>query len=103
MMQFDVFPNPDPGRTDDRPYIVVLQHNHLIDLSSVVVAPLVKAESVLPLAGLMPTVVVDGARFHAVVPDLGAISKRHLKGAVANVSTFRDDLIKALDRLFTGL
>lgn len=103
MKQFDVFPNPDAGRTGDRPYVVVLQHDHLSDLSSVVVVPLVKAESVLPLAGLMPSVVVDGARYHAAVPDLGAISKRHLKGAVANVRAFRDDLIKALDRLFTGL
>lgn len=103
MRQFDVYPNPDPGRSSKRPYVVVLQHDHLSDLASVVVVPLVRAEGIVPIAGLMPGVSVEGELFYVVLPDMAATSRRHLKGAVANLGQFRDDLIKAVDRLFTGL
>ncbi len=103
MAQFDVFPTPDPTNPPDQPFVVVLQHDHLADLASVIVAPLMRAQARMPIARLMPTVTIDGEEFVIVAPDMGAVSRRLLKEPVANLAAYRDDIVQALDRLFTGL
>ena len=99
--QFDVFANPHPERSDEFPFIVVLQSDWVSDTSSVIVAPLVASDRERQ-ARLYPPFEVEGRHLVAAVSDLAAIPRAVLSNPVANVSSERDRIIAALDLLFTG-
>lgn len=104
MAQFDVFPNPAATSRHIIPYLVVLQSDLLGRFDNVVVAPLrIKAQdTAIPVLRLNPLVDIGG-QVHFLRPqELAAIPVRSLKGCVANLSAQRDEILAALDILFTG-
>ena len=103
MAQFDVFRNPD-RRTQARiPYVVALQSDLLDHIEHHVVAPLrIADDSLIPVLRLNPVALVDGQRFHVRVQDIATVSRRMLKSPVANLSQQREEILAALDFLFTG-
>lgn len=102
MRQFDVFANPGAAR--DRPYVIVLQHDWLDSLNSVVVAPLVRAAGRTPSPRLTPVVEIDGAQFLLSIAELAAIDRRRLgEKPVCNLETDRYRILGAIDLLFTAV
>lgn len=104
MSHLDVYVNHDARTSKSRPYVVELQSGLLGDLPTTVIAPLAKPQSIdrLSILRLNPSVSVKGSTLILLAQDLAAIPQALLKSPVANLSPQRDEIIAALDFLFTG-
>jgi toxin CcdB len=104
MSQFDVFRNPDPGSQARIPFVVVLQSDLLDAVDNHVVAPLrAKHEShIVPVLRLNPHVMIDDEEYLVRVQDLATVPRRMLKEKVATLAPQREEILAALDFLFTG-
>ena len=105
MAQFDVFPNPNPTSRARVPFLVALPSDLLGTFDATVVAPLrLKAErDAIPVLRLNPVVRISGNEYFLRPQELAAITTRSLKNPVTNLSPQRDEILAALDLLFTGL
>lgn len=104
MAQFDVYPNPNPASRARIPYLVALPSDLLGTFDATVVAPLrLKTDrDVVPVLRLNPMLQIDGETYFLRLQELAAIATRNLKNPVANLSTQREEILAALDFLFTG-
>jgi len=104
MAQFDGYHNPNPASRARIPFLVALPSDLLGTFDATVVAPLrLKAEhDVVPVLRLNPVVHIDGQTYFLRPQELAAILTRSLKTPVANLSTQREEILAALDFLFTG-
>lgn len=104
MTQFDVYPNPNPTSRSRVPYLVALPSDLLGTFDATVVAPLrLKSDpDVIPVLRLNPIVKIDGTEHFLRPQELAAIATRSLKTPVANLSLQREEILAALDFLFTG-
>ena len=104
MSHLDVYLNRDARTSKSRPYVVELQSGLLDKLPTTVIAPLAKPQSVdrLSILRLNPSVSVKGMTLILLTQDHAAIPRALLKSPVANLSPQRDEIIAALDFLFTG-
>lgn len=102
MAQFDVY----RYRLDRSAsiYVVDLQDDFLEILSTRVTAPLypVTLED-RPVLRLNPTVQVDGNSYYIAVQELTALRATSLGDKIANLQQQRDEIIAAIDFLFTGV
>ncbi len=105
MAHLDVYPNPDQRSRAIIPYLLDIQSKLLSELPSSVVVPLALPETIetLPILRLNPGVMVDDTRLVALTQELASIPRRLLKTPVANLSPQREEILSALDLLFTGL
>ena len=104
MHQFDVLTNIDAHSVQWAPYLIVLQHDLLSDLDTVVVAPLVReSECPRPLRGLNPMVEFSGQRFVVSTQELAGVSRRDLGTVVGSIQAARTALMEAVDFLFAGV
>lgn len=103
MAHLDVYPNPNSA-AKGFPYLLELQAGLLGNMPTTVVAPLglPKVIDQIPVLRLNPTVTVDGQRLVVMTQELAAIKRRQLKPPVANLSAQREEILAALDFLFTG-
>jgi toxin CcdB len=104
MTQLDVYPNPDLPTAGDIPYLLDIQSGLLNTLPGCVVVPLAIPESLeaLPILRLNPRLEVAGTAVVMLTQELATIPRRALKQPIANLSTQREDILAALDFLFTG-
>jgi toxin CcdB len=104
MAHLDVFPNPDAGSAQAIPFLLDIQSNLLDGLPTRVVIPLAVPEAIetLPILRLNPKVGVGGTALVALTQDMAALPHRLLKAPVANLSAQREEILAALDFLFTG-
>lgn len=102
MAQFDVFRNAGNRRY---PYVLDLQADLLRELATHVVAPLTPRGRLTgkPLTGLNPVVTIAGAEHLVLFQELAAFPAARLGPAVASLRARRDEIIAALDLLFTGI
>lgn len=103
-MQFDVYENENPSSRKRFPYLLDVQADLLQALATTVVVPLgprAEAEE-RTLSRLMPVLRLDGQEVVAHTPQLAGIARRHVGRHVGNVAHARDDIVAALDLLFTG-
>lgn len=103
MSQFDVYPNPVGGMGEAVPYVLDLQSDHLVGLPTRMIAPLARPEDFRPARRLNPIVEIDGERLVVMTHLMAAVPRDILQPPVASLGHFRDDIITALDFLFTGL
>ena len=103
MAHLDVYPNPNAA-AKGFPYLLELQAGLLGEMPTTVVAPLglPKIIDQIPVLRLNPTVTVDGQRLVIMAQELAAIKRRQLQAPVANLSSQREEILAALDFLFTG-
>ena len=101
--QFDVFKNPDTTDAKYRPFLVVLQSDLVSDIVTMVVAPLVRRSDMTGAQRLIPLVTIAGAEFWLATHELFALERRVLRSKVATLAPRRDDIIAAIDMLFTGI
>jgi toxin CcdB len=103
MKQFDVVSNPFLRSRDRQPFLVTLQSDLLVrSLDTVVVAPLEPAGSGTFADRLNPRVEVEGQPFVLIAQELVTVRKSALGQPRASVAGERDNIIGALDILFTG-
>ena len=105
MSQFDVYTNTDPTTKARIPYVVALQSDLLDAIENHVVAPLrLKGDkSIIPVVRLNPVMVIGGKEYLLRVQDIATVPRRLLNKPVTNHSRQRDEILAALDLLFTGL
>ncbi len=100
MRQFDVFENPSVASRGFAPYLMMASSHLLLDLTEVVVAPLLRRTT--PISGLEIEVTISETNFVLAIADLSSIDARRLRAAVANLADQEDDIRRAIERLFTG-
>ena len=100
MAQFDIHRNPG---NRDYPYLLDLQADLLRDLATRIVAPLVPGRSVEPVAILNPTIAIKGKPYVVLLQEAAAVPRTALGRVEATAVDRRDELIAALDLLFTGI
>lgn len=103
MAQFDVYENPNPATAKAIPYLVEVQSDLLDGLSTRVVIPLVSAKQMgKPARHLNPSFTINGKTVVLSTQELAGISKQHLGAKVASLAGHRQEILAALDFLFTG-
>lgn len=102
MAQFDVHKNPRGGAY---PLLLDVQSELLARLVTRAVVPLVplRRYGAKPISRLNPTAKIGGTEYVLVVQELAAIPMSALGAQVASLRSRRDDVVAALDLLFTGL
>ena len=104
MAQFDVYLNPNVATRKTIPYLLDVQADLLDLLATRVVVPLVLAEEMGHAAKhLNPQFKVKGVAVVMSTAELAGISNRSLGDKVAALKSKRDEIISALDILFTGI
>ncbi len=104
MAQFDVYRNRDPATQAIFPYLLDLQHDLLSALASRVVAPLMRSSELSrPMSFLNPTFEIEGVEVVMSTQELAGVARTVLGEHVLCLESRRDELIGALDMLFTGI
>lgn len=102
MAQFDVYLNP--GTRKSIPYLLDVQADLLDALATRVVVPLILAEEMgLAAKHLNPQFKIKGVAVVMSTAELAGIPNRSLGDKVASLKSKRDEIIAALDLLFTGI
>ena len=104
MAQFDVYHNPNPGTRKTIPYLLDVQADLLDTLATRVVVPLVLIEEMgLAAKRLNPQFKIKGESVVMSTAELAGVSNRSLGDKVTSLKNKRDEIITALDLLFTGI
>lgn len=103
MAQFDVYENQNPATSPSIPYLLDVQVEFLDTLGTRVVVPLVSA-SVFGKAAtrLNPQFIIDQSMVVMSTAELAGIPVRLLGKKVCSLKGQRDEIVAALDFLFTG-
>jgi len=104
MAYLDVYPNPNKASAGQLPYLVEIQSDLLGALPTTVVIPLGLPGVVehTPVLRLNPALALDGTQYILMTQELSAIIRRQLKPCLGNLASHRNEVIAALDFLFTG-
>ena len=104
MAQFDVYLNPNPDTSASIPFLLDVQAELLDMLATRVVVPLVLAEEMgIAAKNLNPQFKIKGVAVVMSTAELAGVSTRALGDKVASLKNKRDEIIAALDLLFTGI
>lgn len=104
MAQFDVYENADSASRDEIPYLLDVQSDLLADLSTRVVVPLVsKRAAGRAAARLNPQFRIRNVAVVMSTPELAGISAISLRNKITSLSGKRNEIIAALDMVFTGI
>lgn len=104
MAQFDVYLNPNPESSKSVPYLLDVQSDLLDVLATRVVIPLMLAEKMgVPARQLNPQFKIRNTTVIMSSAELAGIPARALGDKVVSLKAKRDEIIAALDLLFTGI
>jgi len=104
MAQFDVYLNTNADSCKAIPYLLDVQADLLDTLTTRVVVPLILADEMgLAAKHLNPQFKIKGVAVVMSSAELAGISIRSLGDKVASLKNKRDEIIAALDLLFTGI
>jgi toxin CcdB len=104
MAQFDVYLNPNKDTRDFIPFLLDIQAGLLDTLTTRVVVPLVVAEEMsLAAKHLNPQFKIKGVSVVMSTAELAGVPSRALGDKVTSLKNKRDEIIAALDLLFTGI
>lgn len=102
MIRFDVCRARGPGVAVRERLVVVLQHEVLADLATVIVAPIYTPTELPRLERLRPTVELGGQPFVVAIDRLVSIPVKHLSLPLHNLGAHRMEFLAAVDLLFSG-
>lgn len=104
MAQFDVYLNLNPNSQEAIPYLLDVQADLLDSLNTRVVVPLVLAEEMrLAVKQLNPQFKIKGAAVVMSTGELAGLPLRALGEKITSLKSKRDEIIAALDLVFTGI
>jgi len=99
--RFDIVENT--RRRGLYPLLIVLQHDHVTSIDSVVVAPLVHIKKGPKGGRLHPIVEVDGEQYVILTEDLASTPRNQLGPVRSSAKSKGYEITAALDMLFTGI
>ena len=104
MAQFDVHRNAVRASQRRIPYLLDIQANYLSELRTRVVVPLLDTavEPLRPVANLNPQVSIDGRRYLLLFQEIAGVSTHYLGARVTSLESRRNELLRALDVIWTG-
>ncbi|AOW84118.1 CcdB family protein [Vibrio mimicus] len=105
MSQFTLYENLDKSTSTAYPYFVDVQSERLSTLNSRLVIPLTPfglLEKKAP-SHLCPTIHIEQGDFVILTQQMTSVPTKILVEPVADLSTFRDEIIAAIDFLITGI
>jgi toxin CcdB len=104
MAQFDVYLNSNPATRKNVPYLLDVQADLLNAMATRVVVPLILDEATgQGVKQLNPHFKVKGVAVVMSTAELAGVSSRILGERVVSLKARRDEIIAALDLLFTGI
>ena len=102
-MQHDVFVNPSTRFRSAFPFVAELQAD-IAEGRDRMVAPLAPATAIPQTPGrLTPIVRHDGQAYRLFVPLMGLLPRGRLTKPLGTIQEHRDDIVRAIDWLFTGV
>jgi len=99
MAQFDVYKNPGSRTSQQVPYLVEVQGKFVDSLSTCVVIPLVDKNYFTGATVLNPVVIVNDVEYFLSTAEITAVPRVILGQSVASISSYRSEIITAIDRL----
>ncbi len=105
MPQFSLYQNHDKSTASAYPYFVDVQSEMLDTLNTRLVIPLTPVEMLEKKAPthLCPVIHIDEGDFVILTHQMASVPTKILCEPVNNLSTFRDEIIAAIDFLITGI
>ncbi len=102
MAQFDVFRNVKRGNF---PLLLDVQAELLATLATRTVVPMMQKRRVggIVITRLNPTIDIEGIEYVAVFQEIAAVPLAILGSKVVSCIRQRDEFVRALDLLFTGI
>ena len=100
-MQHDVCINPSRLSRQSFPFIVLIEQDFAHSDERLCAPLLQEQQRGLPSRG-SPTVIVNGSTFQLILQQMRPFSGRLLRRPVGSIAAYRDDIVRALDWLFTG-
>ena len=85
MRQFDVFPNPSARSRTAVPYIVVMQSHFLDELTTALIAPLVREPQSGDFSRVSVAIEFEGERLHASLAEMAPMLRASLRLAVGSI------------------
>ena len=103
MAQFDVYENKNPETTQSIPYLLDVQVDLLNNMATRVVVPLITVAAMGKAAyHLNPQFEIKGTSVIMSTAELAGVSLHVLGEKVCSLKEQRNEIIAALDFLFTG-
>ncbi|EJB5271601.1 CcdB family protein [Vibrio parahaemolyticus] len=105
MSQFTLYKNNDKSTASAYPYFVDVQSELLDSLNTRLVIPLTPIELLDKKAPshLCPTIHIDEGDFVILTQQMASVPTKILTTPVNELSTFRNEIIAAIDFLITGI
>jgi toxin CcdB len=102
MAQFDLLRH---GKNRRYPFVLDVQADLLRDLATRVVVPLTPVRQLRgkPIGRLNPVVALEGVQYAIAFQELAAVPADALGDVIGNLRNRREELVAALDLLFTGI
>ena len=102
-MQHDVFLNPAQRFRAAFPFVSEIQAD-IADGRDRMVAPMAHVSAVPGTpARLSPVVLHGGQAYYLVLPLMGLLPRSRLMHSLGTIRQSRDDIVRAIDWLFTGI
>lgn len=105
MAQFFAYKNPNPATRAQYPYLLDIQSDLLSELRTTVVIPLTPSKLAAPmsLTRLNPKIVIDGKSFTVMTQEIAGVDRKQLGAQAYNLSSYRSEIISALDFVLSGI
>lgn len=105
MAQFFAYKNPNPATRAQYPYLLDIQSDLLSELRTTVVIPLTPSKLAAPmsLTRLNPNIVIDGKSFTVMTQEIAGVDRNQLGAQAYNLSSYRAEIIAALDFVLSGI
>lgn len=105
MSQFTLYKNNDKSTGTAYPFFVDVQSELLDTLNTRLVIPLTPFELLEKKAPshLCPTIHIDEGEFVILTHQMASVPCKLLSDPIDDISTFRDEIIAAIDFLITGI
>lgn len=105
MAQFFAYKNPNPATRAQYTYLLDIQSDLLSELRTTVVIPLTPSKLAAPmsLTRLNPNIVIDGKSFTVMTQEIAGVDRNQLGAQAYNLSSYRSEIISALDFVLSGI
>lgn len=102
MKRFDICAARGLGVTGNERLVVILQHKHFKDLDTTIVAPLYRIQELPILETLRPSLSVGRKKLIVAIDRMVSLPKKQLGAAVGTAENIQFEILRAIDRLFSG-
>ncbi|EBV5086344.1 plasmid maintenance protein CcdB [Salmonella enterica subsp. enterica serovar Ball] len=103
--QFDVYRNPSAKTNKIWPFYLILQNDYFDGLTTRIVVPLVSKNDIdLNKKRITPLVKINKSDFYVLTPAITFLDAKKInnKDFICNISSFRNEIISALDAIVTN-